>query len=148
VREELLEQHEFKYELARAERARAAGTLGVYGRKLDELRGRPEEIERLIARELDADLRQTLRFMVDRVEFARVVLRFFPEPLQETALRSHARRIILNCNRQWGKSTIAAIRALHRAWFWPGSSILIVSRAHAQSGGLLMKIREFLLSSV
>jgi len=144
VREELLEQHDFKYELSRKELARAAGALGGYGRKLDELRGRPEEIERLISLEKDAELRQTLRFMADRVEFARAVLQFFPEPLQETALRSHARRIILNCNRQWGKSTIAAIRALHRAWFWPGSLVLIVSRAHAQSGGLLMKIREFL----
>jgi len=120
------------------------GVLKGYGRKLDELRGRPEEIERLIAAEEDPAVKQTLLHMVDRVEFARAILQFFPEPLQEIALRSSARRIIFNCNRQWGKSTIAAIRALHRAWFWPGSLILIVSRAHAQSGGLLMKIRDFL----
>ena len=111
---------------------------------LDELRGQPEEIERVIAGEADDEVRRTLRHMADRVAFALEVLQFEADPLQEGALRSGSRRIILNCNRQWGKSTIAAIRALHRAWFWPGSLILLVSRAHAQSGGLLEKIRAFL----
>ena len=123
-----------------------AKALAVFGGKLDgELRGRPaEEIARLIDREEDAQAKRTMRHMADRAAFAREMLRFEPEPLQEVALRSWARRMILNCNRQWGKSSVAAIRVLHRAWFWPGSLILLVSRAHAQSGELLQKIRTFL----
>jgi hypothetical protein len=80
----------------------------------------------------------------DRIAFARELLHFHPDPQQEEALRSNSRRLIFNCNRQWGKSTIAAIRALHRAWFYPGSQILLVSRAQAQSGGVLEKIKAFL----
>ena len=121
-----------------------AAALEVYGRMLDQLRDRPQEIARLIATEKDPDVRLTLRYMTDRVAFAREILHFDPEPLQETALNSWSRRLIFNCNRQWGKSTIAAIRALHRAWFWPGSQILLVSRAQAQSGTLLEKIKTFL----
>ena len=118
----------------------------MYGRLIDQFRERPfEEIKKLVEAEPDARLRSTLLHMVDRVAFARDLLQFEPEsPLQESALRSWSRRIIFNCNRQWGKSTICAIRVLHRAWFWPGSVILLVSRAHAQSGGLLVKVREFL----
>jgi hypothetical protein len=121
-----------------------ATALEVYGWRLDELRGRPEEIARLIACERDAEVKETLRLMADRAAFARDLLGFEPDLLQEEALRSSSRRLMFNCNRQWGKSTIAAIRALHRAWFWPGSQILLVSRAHAQSGGVLEKIKAFL----
>ena len=118
--------------------------LEVLARLLDD-RGPVDEIERVIARETDPALKNTLRYMWDRVAFAREMLQFEPEgPLQEAALRTWSRRIIFLCNRQWGKSTIAAIRVLHRAWFWPGSLILLVSRAHAQSGGLLEKVRAFL----
>ena len=121
-------------------------TVESFGRRLDaELRGRPlAEIERLIVVVSDSSpaLRTQLRHMADRGAFAREVLQFDAEPLQEIALRSWSRRLILNCNRQWGKSTVAAIRAVHRAWYWPGSLILIVSRTHAQAGGLLQKIRR------
>src|SRR5207248_1756635 len=104
----------------------------------------PEDLERLVSTEPDIGLRAELRLMTDRVAFAREVLGFEPEPLQETALKSGSRRIILNCNRQWGKSTVCAIRVLHRAWFWPGSLILLVSWAQVQTGGLLLKVRDFL----
>jgi hypothetical protein len=113
-------------------------------------RPRPEEIERFIGRFVesgssssDAVMKRAMLHIADRAAFAREVLQFDPEPLQEFALRSWSRRLILNCNRQWGKSTVAAIRAVHRAWFWPGSLILIVSRTHAQAGELLQKIRAF-----
>jgi len=117
--------------------------LVVYGRMIDSFRDRPEEIQRLIGLERDPGVRIQLRYMTDRVAFARELLKFDPEPLQEVVLRSASRRLILNCNRQWGKSTVAAIRALHRAWFWPGSLILVLSRAQPQAGELLQKIRDF-----
>ena len=124
--------------------ARLIAAMEVYGRLVDQFRDRPEDMAALLASETDAALQTVLRHMTDRVAFAREVLGFVPEPQQDVALRSWARRIILNCNRQWGKSTVCAIRALHRAWFWPGSLILLVSRAHPQSGGLMQKIRAFL----
>ena len=133
-----------RFEDAAEPEERRAKALVVYQQTFDQLRDQRELIERLIAGEADDELRRTMRHMNDRVAFAREVLEFIPDPLQEVALRSWARRLILNCNRQWGKSTIAAIRALHRALFWPGSLILLVSRAHAQSGGLLDKVRAFL----
>ena len=128
-----------------SQQAERAAALGVYGRLIDGLRELPQDIERLVALETEpAALKTDLRHMADRVAFAREVLGFEPELAQVVALRSWARRIIFNCNRQWGKSTICAIRALHRAWFWPGSLILLVSHAHPQSGGLSLKIRQFL----
>ena len=81
--------------------------------------------------------------MCDRVAFAREVLQFQPDPEQIPPLKSWAKRLILNCNRQWGKSTIAAIRALHRAWYWPGSLIVVVSKTQMHSGNLLEKIKAF-----
>ena len=123
---------------------RRAAALYVYGRMLDEFREHPEDMQRVVDMEPDVAMRTELRHMVDRVAFAREVLEFEPEPLQIDALRSWSRRIIFNCNRQFGKSTVCAIRALHRAWVWPGSLVLLVSRAHAQSGGVAMKIRDFL----
>ena len=41
---------------------------------------------------------------------------FAPDELQKTVLESTASRGILNCTRQWGKSTVCAIKAIHRAY--------------------------------
>ena len=54
------------------------------------------------------------------VEFARTRLGFWPDTKQEELLRSGAARGIVNCSRQWGKSTVAAAMAVHRAYFRPG----------------------------
>ena len=128
------------------EQLRRATALYVYGRLIDDFRERPADMQRLVEMDRDAAVRATVRHMVDRVAWAREVLEFEPEPLQIEPLQSWSRRIIFNCNRQFGKSTLCAIRALHRAWFWPGSLILLVSRAQPQSGGVALKIREFLPS--
>ena len=118
--------------------------LELYSRVLEQVRRQPEGVEALIAAELNPELRTALRHMHDRVAFAREVLGFEPDPEQEPPLRSWAKRLILNCNRQWGKSTIVAIRALHRAWFWPGSLILIVSVTQMHTANLFQKVLEFL----
>ncbi len=44
---------------------------------------------------------------LDRVEFARKRLLLEPDERQIEVLRSNANRGILNCSRQWGKSTTA-----------------------------------------
>ena len=50
----------------------------------------------------------------DAVAFAREKLGFNPDEKQVAMLRG-GKRGILNCSRQWGKSTVAAAKAVHRA---------------------------------
>ena len=63
----------------------------------------------------------------DAVEFARTQLGFEPDEPQARVLRSSAKRGILNCTPQWGKSTVAVIATLHRATFQPGSFVVVAS---------------------
>ena len=87
---------------------------------------------------LAADLSAAL----DPVLFARKNLGFEPDPWQEQALNWTGDRLLLNCCRQSGKSTTAAIIALHRALFYPGSLILLVSPSLRQSSELFKKVAD------
>ena len=75
----------------------------------------------------------------DPAEFARLRLGFHPDETQSRVLRSDAPRGILNCTRQWGKSTVAAAKAVHRAHTRPGSLVLVASPSERQSGELVRK---------
>jgi hypothetical protein len=77
------------------------------------------------------------------VEFARKKLGFDPDERQEEVLRSEARRGILNCSRQWGKSTVAAAKAVYRAYTRPGCLVLVASPSARQSRVFLRKARDF-----
>jgi hypothetical protein len=83
-----------------------------------------------------------LRRALDRVEFARAV-GMDPDPWQQDLLRSEAPRVLLNCSRQSGKSTMAAILALHQALYFPGSLVLVLAPALRQSGELYGKVSSF-----
>lgn len=87
---------------------------------------------------LTNDLVQAL----DPVEFARETLDFIPDTWQEKALRWSGKRLLLNCSRQSGKSTISAMLGLHRAIFYPGSLILLVSPSLRQSSELFKKVTD------
>jgi hypothetical protein len=78
--------------------------------------------------------------------FAREFLHFTPDEAQGRVLRESVvhRRIALNCNRQWGKSTISAILAVHRLVTQPGATVLIVAPSGRQSGETLRKVGGFL----
>ena len=73
---------------------------------------------------------------MDAVEFARRQLGFEPDERQAEVLRSTAKRGILNCSRQWGKSTVTAAKALHRVLTRPGSLVLVASPSKRQSRGM------------
>lgn len=75
----------------------------------------------------------------DPVLFAKSV-GLTPDPWQEHLLRSTSARHLLNCSRQSGKSTVAALKALHRALFWSSSLVLVVSPSLRQSGELFRKV--------
>jgi hypothetical protein len=49
----------------------------------------------------------------------------------------------LNCSRQWGKSTVVAAKALHRAWTRPESLVVVAGPSARQSGEFLEKAERF-----
>jgi terminase large subunit-like protein len=77
------------------------------------------------------------------VEFARGKLGFEPDERQAGVLASTAKRGILNCTRQWGKSTVAGIKAIHRAYTQPGSLVVVASPTERQSAEFVRKASEF-----
>jgi hypothetical protein len=87
-------------------------------------------------------LRDDLRLALDRVAFAEK-LGIVPDGWQGDFLRSSADRVLLNCSRQSGKSTMTAIVALHRALYHPGSLILCLAPALRQSQELFGKVLGF-----
>ncbi len=66
------------------------------------------------------------------VEFARVV-GLEPDPWQRNVLASDHPRKILCCGRQTGKSSVAAILALHKALTKPGAVVLVVAPGERQA---------------
>ncbi len=70
---------------------------------------------------------------------------FNPDPWQrERVLLGKGKRVLLNCCRQSGKSTVVAALALHRALIKAGSLILLVSPSLRQSSELFGKVTAFL----
>ncbi len=57
----------------------------------------------------------SLNHTMDPVLFAQDRLAFHPDANQARVLDPSIRRGLLNCSRQWGKSTVTAVRAVHHA---------------------------------
>jgi hypothetical protein len=85
-----------------------------------------------------------LCYSLDPVSFVRERLRFHPDPTQAHVLASRAKQVILNCTRQWGKSTLTAAQAVFTAWHEPESLILVMSPTARQSSELVRKAGLFL----
>jgi hypothetical protein len=64
------------------------------------------------------------------------------DPWQQSVLTSEAAQLLLCCSRQSGKSTAAALLALHTALEQPNQLVLIVSPTDRQSGLLFRTIAE------
>ncbi|HUQ91419.1 MAG TPA: terminase family protein [Bryobacteraceae bacterium] len=82
--------------------------------------------------------------LLDPALFAARQLQFHPEPRQKEMLRLSSKRVILNCSRQCGKSTITAIIAIHRAHHFSKSLILVVTPSGRQSAEFVRKLEDFL----
>lgn len=67
---------------------------------------------------------------------------FHPDPWQRDVLQSDARRQILCCARQVGKSTVVGADAYTRAKYEPNSLVLMVAPAFRQSLNLFRKVKE------
>jgi Terminase large subunit, T4likevirus-type, N-terminal len=74
----------------------------------------------------------------DPVEFARTV-GIESDPWQVDVLASDHPRKILCCGRQTGKSTVAAVLAIHKALTRPGSTVLVVAPGERQAKLLFSK---------
>lgn len=90
------------------------------------------------------DLGTDLVCGLDPVALARTRLGFHPEGWQIQALRWGGTRLLLNCHRQAGKSTVAAILALHEAMFRATSLTVLVSPSLRQSTELYRKVVDFM----
>ena len=71
---------------------------------------------------------------LDPVKLCRMV-GLEPDPWQTDVLRARDQRLCLNVHRQGGKSTVAAILAVHEALYSPGCLVLMVSPSQRQSQG-------------
>jgi predicted phage terminase large subunit-like protein len=78
----------------------------------------------------------------DPVAFAQL-LSIEPDPWQRDLLTSTDKRVILNCCRQSGKTTIVSVLALHHALTRPKSLVLIFSPSERQSKEFLRKIQDY-----
>lgn len=66
-----------------------------------------------------------------------------PDPKQALVLRSASKRGLLNCCRQWGKSTVTAAKAVYEAVHRKESLTLVLSPSARQSGELVRKAAGF-----
>lgn len=86
-------------------------------------------------------LRPTDEQARDRVAFADA-LGLELDPWQRKLVSSDSKRDILNCSRQAGKSTVAALLALHEAIYVPDSVTVLISPSQRQSSELFRKVVE------
>jgi hypothetical protein len=96
-----------------------------------------EEVRRLRGRRRHRD-----EVPADRAEFAKE-LGLDLDPWQERLLRSDDPRVLLNCCRQSGKSTMAGLLALHKALITPGALVLCLAPSERQSKELFAKVAAF-----
>lgn len=80
--------------------------------------------------------RAATRTFLDRIGFV-------PDAQQAAVLSSPNSRLLLACSRQWGKSTVAAVKAVERAYSVPRSLVLVASPSTRQSAEFLRKAEAF-----
>ena len=88
------------------------------------------------------DLLQNLSGTLSPVRYL-YSLGFKPFEWQVEAMRPHP-RLILNCCRQAGKSTVISAKAVYKAKHFPKSLILLISPTERQSIELMKKIDDFM----
>jgi hypothetical protein len=71
------------------------------------------------------------------------LLGFSPDAVQKDLLERGGHRLILNCTRQWGKSTVTAAKAVQTAHTREGSLTLVVSPSARQSAEFVRKAAGF-----
>ncbi len=88
-------------------------------------------------------LSHDLKAALDPVVWCREALELEPDPWQAEVLQSDSKRILLNCSRQSGKSTVTSILALHTATYQDESLVLCLSPTLRQSSELFRNVSRF-----
>jgi hypothetical protein len=88
--------------------------------------------------ELDALLQ-----ILDVSHFGRRQCAFRCDPQQRDLLARATSRVLLNCSRQSGKSTLAALKAVHTAVCRPGSTVIVTAPVKQQTREFIRKARHF-----
>ncbi|HEY1495416.1 MAG TPA: terminase family protein [Candidatus Solibacter sp.] len=86
---------------------------------------------------------EKIRQDVGIAEWVRGTLGFEADPTQARVLDTRSKRVLLNCTRQWGKSTVTAARAVHEAVTNEGSLTIAVSPTARQTGEFVRKAEAF-----
>jgi phage FluMu gp28-like protein len=84
-----------------------------------------------------------LRELIDVAYYAEVRCRFRCDARQRDLLRRESKQVVLNCSRQSGKSTLAALKMVHAARWRAKSTIVVTAPVQQQTRELLRKAREF-----
>jgi len=66
-----------------------------------------------------------------------------PDPIQERFLRDRSEKKIMNCTRQFGKSTVTGAEAYNEAICYAGTLILMLGPSQRQAGELFRKAMAF-----
>lgn len=82
--------------------------------------------------------------LMDACTFVETALGFTPDHHQSQVLQSTAPNVMLNCTRQWGKSTVCAAKAVHVAYSQPEALVLVASPSARQSAEFVRKAAAFL----
>jgi hypothetical protein len=81
--------------------------------------------------------------LLDIAYFALVRCRFRCDERQRELLSRESRQVVLNCSRQSGKSTLVALKILHRVFWTPNATVVVTAPVLQQTAELLHKVREF-----
>jgi|SRR5215217_1636 len=97
----------------------------------------------MVAEASAREVRYDLALALDRVAWCEERLGFEPDEWQRDLLNSGSKRILLNCSRQSGKSTCAALLSLHTAIYKAGSLSIIAAPSERQSKELMTKVTNY-----
>src|SRR5258707_9485538 len=81
-----------------------------------------------------------LTHALDPVAFA-IAAGIVPDSWEAALLVSAPRRVLLNCARQSGKSTVSALISLHTALYEAGSLVVLLAPSNRQSAEMLRQIK-------
>lgn len=91
----------------------------------------------------DANTANPANPKLSAADWARQKLNFIPSAKQAEVLNAQEKYLMLCCNRQWGKTTTMAVKALHAAIHRPGIKIVVIARSKDQAGLLIEAASDF-----
>ncbi len=83
--------------------------------------------------------------LADPVAFVREQLGIVPDEKQAWMLASDHHRLLVNCSRQWGKTTTTAAKALHHMLMTPKTLVVVMAPVERQSRVFVRKVSDFVM---